>query len=385
MSYIPRLYTKDNWEQLHPSSSTEKQVAYRYLSPFVLGDVSSFISNINTEIQVIELENHLLPVTINQREYQNAYSCSPITQYITCAKEELWELRDPYLEKTLSTLLSTLRYLLKLGQLNRVVIVNNWLLSTNLYPPISQEQINWITSYLIKQFPKHAILFRSITAYHPIGLHASLLQAGYQAVPSRQVYYYAPSQWNHLKSRQRNLLRRELRFYTQSAYQWRKDQKKWTEKELHRIIDLYQQLYIEKYSPNHPRLTTQWLQHAIQSGWLHVGVLEKAGQIDAAYGYFMQNKMMTTPLLGYQTSIPQKEGLYRILSRLLVKEASANSLLQHQSSGAAAFKRDRGAFAKIEYTMAYTKHLPFQQRKSWAFLQSLLEKIALPIITKRKL
>jgi len=42
------------------------------------------------------------------------------------------------------------------------VMVNNWLLSTNLYPPSSNETLEAISRFLIERFPKHAIVYRSV-------------------------------------------------------------------------------------------------------------------------------------------------------------------------------------------------------------------------------
>ncbi len=42
------------------------------------------------------------------------------------------------------------------------VHVNNWLLSTNLYPALSEAQIRAITTHLIARFPTHAIAWRSV-------------------------------------------------------------------------------------------------------------------------------------------------------------------------------------------------------------------------------
>ena len=69
---------------------------------------------------------------------------------------------------------------------------------------------------------------------------------------------------------------------------------------------------------------------------------------------------MTTPLIGYDRSLPAETGLYRLISYHLTEEAAARGLILHQSSGAAAFKRHRGSVAGMEYSFVYDRHLPLR-------------------------
>lgn len=94
---------------------------------------------------------------------------------------------------------------------------------------------------------------------------------------------------------------------------------------------------------------------------------------------------MTTPLFGYDTSLPQQLGLYRMLSARLIEIACERRVLLHESSGAAQFKRNRGAEAEIEYTAVQVGHLPLRRRLPWTALADLLTKIGVPLLRKYKL
>ncbi len=65
--------------------------------------------------------------------------------------------------------------------------------------------------------------------------------------------------------------------------------------------------------------------------------------------------------------------------------ARQNKHLLHSSSGAAEFKRNRGASASIEYSAVYHRHLPLYRRLCWLILSPLLKKIGVPLLQKYKL
>jgi hypothetical protein len=155
--------------------------------------------------------------------------------------------------------------------------------------------------------------------------------------------------------------------------------------EVARIVELYNALYLTKYSLNNPMFNERFMRLALRRGNLRLVVLQKDGRIDAVLGYFCRNGVMTTPVFGYDTTLPQEVGLYRMLSVVLFHIARENRHLLNASSGAAEFKRNRGAVGVIEYSAVYDKHLPFHRRLCWSVLWVLLEKIGVPLTLKYKL
>lgn len=102
-------------------------------------------------------------------------------------------------------------------------------------------------------------------------------------------------------------------------------------------------------------------------------------------GFFCRDGVMTTPLFGYDTALPQELGLYRMLSAALLKLARENGHLLHESSGAAQFKRNRGARADIEYSAVFCAHLPRGTQLAWRSLAGLLTRVGIPVMRKYKL
>jgi hypothetical protein len=74
--------------------------------------------------------------------------------------------------------------------------------------------------------------------------------------------------------------------------------------------------------------------------------------------------------------------IYSILFSISYKK---QSLILHQSSGAASFKRARGLIANLEYSAVFVQHLPFYRQLVWWFLGLLVNRIAVPLMKKYKL
>ncbi|WP_332310230.1 hypothetical protein [Paenibacillus sp. P22] len=74
-----------------------------------------------------------------------------------------------------------------------------------------------------------------------------------------------------------------------------------------------------------------------------------------------------------------------MLSAVLIRTAGSSGHLLHESSGAAQFKRNRGAVSDIEYSAVYDAHLPWHRRAGWSFLHLVLNRIGIPLLRKYKL
>ncbi len=105
------------------------------------------------------------------------------------------------------------------------------------------------------------------------------------------------------------------------------------------------------------------------------------GKIDGVFGYFTRNGAMTVPLLGYDTSLPKQQGLYRLLTQYMVQAGLQYNLLIHASSGVGKFKKGRGGKSAIEYNAVYTGHLSYWRQVPWKFIK-IISKYAIPYFQK---
>jgi hypothetical protein len=154
-----------------------------------------------------------------------------------------------------------------------------------------------------------------------------------------------------------------------------------SDEELHRAVDLYNLLYLQKYSYYNPQFTFEFLKLARDEEALHMYGLKKDGQLNAIMGFFIRNGAMTQPLFGYDTSLPLEEGLYRLLTLVTLQEGLQRNLLVHASGGVGKFKKVRGGESVTEYNAVYTKHLPRKRQLPWKLIQAV-SKAAIPYFKK---
>lgn len=217
--------------------------------PLLQKDIKLFIKNIDTQLFLLEIDDLVLPITVNNKEFENSYVCSPYTHYISYAMEELWELKRPWLEKLLIYPIRLLGRWLRRTNINKVVVVNNWMLSTNLYHSMNEQQIKRITNLLVEKFPEHTILFRSLNNE----LHSTIIQSlsnlGYNKIMSRSVYLFDPKYYKEMNRKERKNLLNDKKLLKKSNYEVINNERL-TKKDILQISNLYNQLYIRKYSIN---------------------------------------------------------------------------------------------------------------------------------------
>lgn len=386
MSRIPTLFDKQSFERIDWPETPEGDYARRFLLPLSRRPIEELVPNISTSVYALQLEHAVLPVTVNEAEYGNCYVCSPYTHYAIYARQELVLLKSGAVRFTLSGVLHVLSLLLKASRFNRVVHVNNWLLSTNLYPELSERQTDETIKLLLDRFPQHTLIFRSLCRTINGKLMDRLQRSGFRLVPSRQIYLWRHTGPQAPNAKARWLLKRDGALLDKHGYE-AIGPESLTSADMPRLAQLYRALYLDKYSYYNPQFGADFLELARSEKLLELHALrhKESGRLDAVLGYYCRNGVMTTPVFGYDTSLPQETGLYRMLSATLLDIARMNGHLLHESSGAAQFKRNRGAVAEIEYSAVYDRHLPFDRRASWWMLEKLLNGVGVPLLEKYKL
>ncbi len=339
--------------------------------PFLKNGTSSYIDNVETRMMALLIDDIVLPVTVNFADYNNSYVCSPYGHYVGYCHDQLSGKR----KKLFAPLIDSYGSFYKLGKLNRVVMVNNWLYSTNLYPNLDAKQIQEIKEFLVKKFPHHAIVFRSINDYELLELKEILREHKFHLVPSRIVYFTKADSDSAFKSR---MFKSDLSILKNSTYEISSLEIE----DAARAAELYHKLNIEKHSKLNPQFNSQFIKMAIENNFLSFKGLRRDGRLDAVVGYYSTDKVMTSPLFGYDTDLPGELGLYRQLSTILLQEAKEAGKLLHQSSGAGDFKKLRRAESAVEYNAVYTKHLPFYQKASWSFLNKIMNTVGLSAMRK---
>lgn len=357
-----------------PGSDAERA----YLLPLIKTPLDGFVRNVfRSSLRIAMLGDALIPLTLSDFDPRNSYVVSPYTHYISYGGfEELHKLGNPTLETIFMAVLRPLARLFRACQFDRVVYANNWLLSTNLYPALDMSQVDTLARILPELFPDHAIVFRSVDSYRNPLLYERLLSNGYSMILSRQVYYQEPAEC--LRKKQTRI---DLRLLMKSGYEIAGDEEL-SETDIRRLLHLYNLLYLEKYSYFNPQFSKAFVRHAHQARFFRFRLLRRAGTIDGVMGYYVRNGVMTQPIFGYDTTLSQRLGLYRLLSALTLLEGHEHGLLINASAGVGAFKRIRGGAPALEFNAVYVRHLPAFRQLPWRILRLLMDWIAVPLFRK---
>lgn len=370
-------------------------IARRWLTPMLRDGTEAFVANAAVDLRVLVVgegaEAVALPVTVSRPDRDLAYPASPVQHYLAYAAEEAPKLsRAAGLAARLT--LTPAAAALRRTAFDRCVFVNNWLLSTNLWPAVTEAHAAAAVEALRRAFPGRAVVFKTVDAASAPALHAACHALGARLVPSRQTWTLDPH--DPALDRLKNV-RRDARRLAETPYRLRSGDSL-SEAEIARAGELYRALYLDKYVRLNPDLTDRFLAHTAREGLLTVRAFERdassarpaGGRIDAVLGYFVRDGVMTQPVFGYDTALPPALGLYRLLAAQVLVEARAQGpavRVLNRSAGAGRFKSLRGATPGTEVHAVFDAHLPARQRAVWEALRRLCDGAVFPAMRRLEL
>lgn len=378
-----------------PEQLTACDKATRYVRDFYNYRHGDYINNISTDLLLLDTGDECFPVSINSGNEKtllgekNSYVVSPLTTYVNYARFEIAALGKPWLTWPATALVFLIGIALRLAKVDCLIQINNWLLSTNIYPKDvfsnCEKSLDALKRFFITRYPKHGLGFRSLNDLVNHQTITTLHAAGFVAIPSRQVYLFDGSAGEASPFRQKHNTQIDAKSLAKMSYQLSFGNE-FSKADFERCEQLYRRLYIEKYSSLNPQYSAVWLAAGQAHGWLTLlGLRNSTGELEGVVGFFENDEVITAPIFGYNTALPTKEALYRRLTQLCLQRAVNQKKLLNFSSGAASFKRLRGGVPAIEYTMIYVAHLNFYRRWCWKILGYLLHKIAVPIMKRWQL
>jgi hypothetical protein len=342
-----------------------------------------FVANLAADVALLEAGGCLFPVTVNDAEPDNAWVCSPHTTYAAYAREELQRNVHRALAAPLDLLCRAAGHALARARIDRAIALNNWMLSTNVYPALDRPLLDGVVHEAVRQarrrWPEHALWWRSLNDVQHGDWLAALRALGFTLVASRQVYLF--DDLRTAAKRHANLAR-DLQLLRRTPLA-RTDGDDFTVADYERIEALYGQLYLDKYSRLNPRYTARFMHDWHAAGLLRfVGFRDDAGALVAVVGMFAQDGVVTAPVVGYDTALPRSLGLYRLLMASVFEAAMASGDTVNLSAGAAHFKRLRGGAPAIEYSAVLASHMPASTRRAVAALGLLTTRIGVPVMRR---
>jgi hypothetical protein len=342
----------------------------------------TLVPNLHARVETISTAAGELPVTVHPGRAADAWVCSPRTTYADCAGEESARYLPAWAASLAQPAIASLGKTLQWAGIDHAVAINNWLLSTNLYPALASIDLATLLEEACRRWPRHTLWLRSLNDHDNRDWLQALEAAGCQLVASRQVYLY--QDLAALAGRHQNL-RRDLALLHKTSLQPCADTDI-VEPDYPRIAELYALLYIGKYSRFNPVYADQFLRHWHRAGLLRFeGFRDADGRLACVVGLFRQGPLVTAPIVGYDTAQPQKAGLYRLATACVYRACIEHGWRLNFSAGAAGFKRLRGGMASIEYSAVYARHLPRRTRLAVAALSAATCRVGVRLLRRYRL
>lgn len=342
----------------------------------------TLVPNLHARVDTIPSAAGDLPVTVHDGRAGDAWVGSPRTTYADCAAEESARYLPGWAAPLSRRLISSIGRSMDWAGIDHAVAINNWLLSTNLYPALAQTEPIKLLEEAIARWPRHTLWFRSLNEHDNADWLEALQAAGCRLVASRQVYLY--DDVGALAGRHENL-KRDLALLGKTRLQHCGDQGI-TDADYPRIAELYALLYIGKYSRFNPMYGEEFLRRWHRAGLLTFeGFREADGRLTSVMGLFRLGRTATAPIVGYDTTEPRKAALYRLATACAYRACIEHGWRLNFSAGAAGFKRLRGGLPSIEYSAVYVHHLPRRTRIAVDALSSATRRIGVPLLRKYRL
>lgn len=351
--------------ELPPPQHESARRARRYLEPLIQQGASAFVDNADVLMLAIAVGGEVMPLVVSDEKPGNSDVCSPYAHYVSYTLAEMARKRR-ILTRTISRpTVFCIGAALRAAHLDRVVYVNNWLLPTNPSPRLSAGDVGEIVSCLEVRYPDRAIVFRSVNPRTQPVFHEALRANKSKLVASRKVYLVDASNDEYTLHEG---VRRDSRLLKATPYET-VGPGSLADSDITRITQLYRNLYLIKHNALNPQFNERFFRLVIREDIFKVRALRMDGRIDAFVSYYSDDRVMTGAMLGYDTGMPRKLGLYRLAIAMLMDAARERQLLLNLSGGVGSFKMLRGAVPCIEYDAVFDRHLPRRRRIAWNVLR----------------
>lgn len=325
-------------------------------SPLVTYGMHWCAPNVHGDARWIDAGSSRWRVSVTTPTPRNSYVVSATGQYLDYALEELRRLPTAWHRAVARGALQPLAPVLR--ALDPVVVLDALPVSTVLHQPRSG--VAWMEGIAAARetFPGMPIVVRSLDQVACPALLTTLTNAGLALMPSRLVFHQDPRDPAFWQIRN---IRHDLALMAATPMESRP----LTVSDAPAIAALYWLLYGEKHSRLNPAFTAAWLAHGLSAGVLRGAGVIHDGRLAAAYLSYSVENVMTNPVFGYDTSLPQALGLYRRLSVLTMRDARDRGMRLHASSGAPGFKSSRGGVPTLEFHAIDLHTVRGAQRAAW--------------------
>ena len=364
-----QVFDKNNIDQLNWADFEHGKELESYWKKAVVNGIEYLIKGASQAAGVLAIGNQLLPLVINDgnQTKNQSYVVSNLSQYFDYSREEILkgEKYGKSEKAAAKWLFPIARSAAKFMGFEKVVYVNNWLFSGNLYPEIDTSLLAKAIEKIKLHYPDYAIVFRSIDESGTPNLFEGLKHNGCQSLSARLLYYLDFEETNIKKKRP---LQQDIKRWQKQVDFTEKSIEKLDSQTLERVKELYTKLYLDKHSAYNPNYTNEMVDGLFKSGLLNFSGIYLEEELSAIQLIWKRNEVVTTPFIGYDQDLPREQSPYRHMNVVLTQFAQENDCLLNMSSGADAFKKQRGGEPVFEYNMVYYAHLSGFRKLIWKFM-----------------
>ncbi|CAA6808275.1 MAG: Unknown protein [uncultured Sulfurovum sp.] len=246
---------------------------------FINNSSSTLIKKLNTNFTYYQINNEFIITTITNKVKPNSYVASPYALLIDYSEDELVKIESKFQRGFLHLFIKTFASFLRYTQIDKAQTLNNYMLSTNFFSQKWESlDIQVLEEKAIEHYAEHALMIRSVNKIQNPKLFENLHQNGWIAIVSRQVYLFDDKEkW----ARSRNTIN-DKKLLNASRFEFCKMDA--DSSEFVRAEELYNLLYLEKYSQHNIQFTAKYLQLLVEGGLLDLYLLrdkEKMNYVDS--------------------------------------------------------------------------------------------------------
>lgn len=345
----------------------------RYLVEFLRCEPTDLIRNVGPVRKSVAVIGHaVIPLVINDGDAAGCYLVSPYVHYIAYMKHEIAKMRPLWASRMIRAFLTALGFLARRLRFDRSVSINNWFFTTSMSNRLDDDEVRGLKGLLHTHFPDHAWVYREFKG-SDTSLVDALSKHGFQRLIHRPVFEWDPAEYQEkiFKKGIRKQIRRDLSLSDGHPYTIRQA-RIGSSTEL--AARFYEDLYIHKHSGFNAHYTSTYFDIVLLTGINRLSFLEFGSQTVGFVTTCMDSDRLIASLVGYDQSIGQTSASpYRAMVGETFRQSLTSETNLFLSTGAAAFKKRRGARESMSYEAFQVSHLRLLRRLPWYAIKRFLD------------
>lgn len=347
----------------------------RYLTHLAERKPESFVLNAaGVDAIVLRVGEAVLPVLVSDGAAAKASILSPFGHHLSYPIEEI-SRRSKYLQPwMLRVSLLPLSLLLRSGKVDKIVLVNHWLLSGAPKPDVARSDWREVVHFLSLKYPQHAIVLQDIKPEVAPDNASSVTDAGACLIPTRLVHIVDPKRplvgkeckkIRYERNRSRKIYADNLKNLIQSDM---------LDDATRQMRELYVKSNIARHSTLNPDYTEAFFELALKCeefrfhAWHGPDKSKITGfnlqRSDSEYVHWSTFGLDADAV----TDGTHNQGLYHLIIAADLHESEQNGLMLDWGAGAKEFKQFRGALEYVQYEAVFFQHLSYWRRFVWRSL-----------------